>query len=254
MGWVVVGKLYPKWDMAFSVYVGYNHNKLSKRGIQIMYDMEILDQKAQEVLDIQSLTEQNIDLLDRIIEILSQGLDVCVGIPIFQVFSTIHKTGKSYYDYKMCIRLFKFYLASKNIGQEKREKFYNKNVFGKEKETGYRCIQLLDRLDADEKADLIGKLYVYCIDNEYDLDSYFRICRIVEKCYYDDLRFLIYWKSHETICAKNKWIPQEIIESLYSGGLLSECGIDGGGFKPDDDEGIIYTLNRFGEILLSIIE
>lgn len=219
-----------------------------------MYDIELLDQKAQEVLDIQSLTEQNIDLLDRIIEILTQSMDVCVGIPIFQVFSTIHKAGKSFYDYKMCIRLFKFYLASKNISQEKRERFYNKNVFGKEKETGYRCIQLLDRLDADEKADLIGKLYVYCIDNEYDLDSFFRICRIVEKCYYDDLQFLIYWKSHETICAKNKWVPQEIVESLYSGGLLSVCGNNGGGFTPDDDEGLEYTLNTYGEILLSVIE
>lgn len=138
-----------------------------------MYDIELLDQKAQEVLDIQSLTEQNIDLLDRIIEILTQGMDVCVGIPIFQVFSTIHKAGKSFYDYKMCIRLFKFYLASKNISQEKREQFYNKSVFGKEKETGYRCIQLLDRLDLDEKAYLIGKLYVYCVDNEYDLDFFF---------------------------------------------------------------------------------
>lgn len=219
-----------------------------------MYDIELLDQKAQEVLDIHSLTEQNIDLLDRIIEILTQSMDVCAGIPIFQVFSTIHKAGKSFYDYKMCTRLFKFYLGCKDISQEKREKFYNKNVFGKEKETGYRCIQLLDRLDADEKAYLIGKLYVYCIDNGYDLRSFFRICRIVEKCYYDDLEFLVYWKSQETICAKNKWVPQEIVESLYSGGLLSECGIDGGGFKPDDDEGIIYALNKYGEILLNIME
>lgn len=82
--------------MAFSVYVGYNHNKLSKMGIQIMYDMEILDQKAQEVLDIQSLSDLNIELLDKLIEKLAQELDLCTGIPIIKVFSTIHKVGKSF--------------------------------------------------------------------------------------------------------------------------------------------------------------
>lgn len=219
-----------------------------------MYDIELLDQKAQEVLDIQSLTDLNIELLDKLIEELAQELDLCTGIPIIKVFSTIHKVGKSFYDYKMCIRLLKFYLGCKNISQEKIEKFYNKNVFGKEKETGYRCIQLLERLDADEKANLIGKLYVYCIDNEYDLDSFFRICRIVEKCYYDDLQFLVNWKSHEIICAKNKWVPQEIVEALYGGGLLSVCGNNGGGFTADDDEGLEYALNTYGEILLSILE
>ena len=33
------------------------------------------------------------------------------------------------------------------------------------------------------------------------------------------------------------------MESLYSGGLLSECGFNGGGFKVDDDSGTIYALN-----------
>jgi len=152
----------------------------------------------------------------------------------------------------MCIRLLNFYSGCKNINQAKNEKFYRNNIYGKEKEIGYKCIQLLERLDADEKALLIGKLYVYCVENEYDMNSYFRICRIVEKCYLDDLEYLVYWKSHETICLQNKLIPQEIMESLYSGGILAECGFDGGGFKPDDDEGTIYELNKFGKILLKL--
>lgn len=216
--------------------------------------IETLKHKAEEVLDIEPLTDLDIDLLDKIIELLSQKLDSCAGIPIVRIFTTIHKVGKSFLDFKMIIRLIKFYSGCKNTNQKEKEKFYEKNVYGKEEEIGYKIIQLLDRLDSDEKAYLIGKLYVYCIDNEYDIDSFFRISRIVEKCYYDDLQFLVYWKAHETICAKNKWVPQEIVESLYSGGLLSECGIDGGGFKPDDDEGIIYALNKYGEILLNIME
>lgn len=127
-------------------------------------------------------------------------------------------------------------------------------MFGKEEEIGYKIIQLLEYQDTDEKAILIGKLYAYCAEQGYDLNSFFRICRIVEKCYYEDLTFLFHWKTREIICAKNKLVPQEIVESLYNAGMLSECGIDGGGFKVDDDEGIKYALSKYGEIILSIIE
>ncbi len=218
-----------------------------------MHDLKILKKEAQEVLDISPLEDLNIDLLDGIVEQLTEKLDVCARIPIVSIFSAIHKVSKSFFDYKMCIRFLKFYLGCENINQEKRDKFYKRNVFGKEEDIGYKFIQLLDRLDADEKALLIGKLFAYCIENEHDINTYFRICRSIEKCYYDDLRFLVHWKSKETICSQNKLIPQEIMESLYSGGLLSECGFNGGGFKVDDDSGTIYALNKFGGILLNII-
>ena len=180
-------------------------------------------------------------------------MDLCVGIPIINIFSTIHKIGKSFFDYKMTIRLMKFYIECRNIDKIKRDKFCEKYVFGKEEKTGYYILNLLERLDTDEKAALVGKLYVYCVENGYDINSYFRVCRIVEKCYFDDLRFLIYWREHETICSQNKFIPQEIMESLYSGGLLAECGINGGGFKADDDSGTIYALNKYSDIILQII-
>lgn len=219
-----------------------------------MDNIEILRDNAQEILDIQSLTDQNIEMLDKLIEQIGKELDICTGISIVGVLSTIHKVGKSFFDYKMCIRLLNFYSGCKNINYEKRDKFYKKNIFGKKRKIGYLFLQLLDRLDKDEKALLIGKLYVYCVFNEYDINSYFRICRIVEKCYYEDLHYLKEWESNQTICAQNKLIPQEIMESLYSDGLISECGINGGGFKPDDDAGVIYILSKYGEILLSIIK
>ncbi len=148
-------------------------------------------------------------LLDGIVEQLTEKLDVCAGVPIVSIFSAIHKVSKSFFDYKMCIRLLKFYLGCENINQEKRDKFYKRNVYG--------------------KALLIGKLFAYCIENGHDINTYFRICRSIEKCYYDDLRFLAHRKSKETICSQNKLIPQEIMESLYNGGSLSECGFNGGG-------------------------
>ncbi len=218
-----------------------------------MYDLKMMRRKAEEVLDIASLKEQNIDLLNEIMNQLLSKLDLCTGIPMIRIFSTIHKVGKSFFDYLMIIRLMNFYIGCKDVDENRKKKFLDRNVYGKEEKVGYNVLQLLARLDSDEKAILIGKLYVYCVDNEYDIDSYFRICRIVEKCYFDDLVFLSHWKDHETICSQNKLIPQEIMESLFNGGLLAECGFNGGGFKEDDDAGTIYALNRYGNILSQII-
>lgn len=55
-----------------------------------MYDLEILKNEAQEILDISSLTEQNVDLLNEIVNNLLQKMDLCVGIPIINILSLIH--------------------------------------------------------------------------------------------------------------------------------------------------------------------
>lgn len=219
-----------------------------------MLDICALEEKTQELLDIQSLKEQNVELLDSLFEALEQKLDLCTGIPIVSVLLTIHKVTKSFFDYKMCIRLLKFYDECKIISQEDKDKFYKKNVYGREKEIGYKFICLFDRIDDDEKASLIGKLYIYCAENDYDINSFFRICRIIEKCYFGDLQYLIQWKDKETICAQNKLIPQEIVEALFKDGLLSECGFDGGGFTDDVDSGVIYALSEYGKVLLNITQ
>lgn len=218
-----------------------------------MCEIEMLKNHVEKKSDVESLMGLDIDLTDKVIEQLMENLGMCLDFPIVRVFSTIHKTGKSFYDYKIYVRLLKFYLGCKDISKEKRDKFYKKNVFNKEEKIGYRIIQLLESQDVDEKALLIGKLYVYCVEKEYDIKSFFRISQIVQKCYFDDLEYLFYWESKETICAKNKNIPQEIMESLYSNGLLSERGYDGGGFSEDDDEGVEYALSKCGQIILSVI-
>lgn len=236
--------------MALSFKVCYDYKK---ERAYFMCEIEMLKNHVEKKSDVESLMGLDIDLTDKVIEQLMENLGMCLDFPIVRVFSTIHKTGKSFYDYKMYVRLLKFYLGCKDISKEKRDKFYKKNVFNKEEKIGYRIIQLLESQDVDEKALLIGKLYVYCVEKEYDIKSFFRIGQIVQKCYFDDLEYLFYWESKETICAKNKNIPQEIMESLYSNGLLSERGYDGGGFSEDDDEGVEYALSKYGQIILSVI-
>lgn len=217
-------------------------------------DYSKIKSAAQELLDIQSIKECQDDLLERIIEQLTAKLDICTGFPIVGLFTTLHKVGQSFFDYKMCMRLLKFYEGCKDMDVDKKIEFWEKNVNGKESEVGYKILQLLDRLDDDEKALLVGKLYEYCTDKGYDIKSHFRICKIVEKCFYEDLQYLKYCAERETICSQNKFIPQEIMESLYNVGLLAEEGIDGGGFMEEDFEsGIILGLNSYSKILLEII-
>ena len=216
-------------------------------------DYSKIKSAAQELLDIQSIKECQDDLLERIIEQLTAKLDICTGFPIVGLFTTLHKVGQSFFDYKMCMRLLKFYEGCKDMDVDKKIEFWEKNVNGKESEVGYKILQLLDRLDADEKALLVGKLYEYCANKGYDISSYFRICKIVENCFYEDLQYLKYWKEKDSICSKNKLIPQEIIDSLYNADLLAEDGFDGGGFTEDSEAGIIFTLNTYSKILLEII-
>lgn len=230
--------------MAFLLYMWNGEKNMDYSKIEIA---------AQELLDIQSINECQNDLLERIIEQLTVKLDICTGFPIVGLFTTLHKVGQSFFDYKMCMRLLKFYEGCRDIDVDKKIEFLEKNVHGKESEIGYKILQLLDRLDDDEKALLVGKLYEYCANKGYDISSYFRICKIEENCFYEDLQYLKYWKEKDSICSKNKLIPQEIMDSLYNAGLLAEDGFDGGGFTEDSEAGIIFTLNTYSKILLEII-
>ena len=214
--------------------------------------MKNMEKDMQNLINIEPLTNQNIELADLLLSELLKEIDVCSGIPIISIFTSIHKSINSIYEYKMYRRLLYFYQGCKEINSHEKEKFLKK-IKEKEAETGYRMILLLERLDVDEKAELIGKLYVYCVENQYDMLSYFRICRCVEKCFYEDLQYLEKWSEKDTICAQNTDIPQEIIESLYNDGLLLECGIDGGGFKEDEETGVMYSLNLYGKIIANLL-
>lgn len=68
-------------------------------------DYSKIEIAAQELLDIQSINECQNDLLERIIEQLAVKLDICTGFPIVGLFTTLHKVGQSFFDYKMCMRL-----------------------------------------------------------------------------------------------------------------------------------------------------
>lgn len=209
---------------------------------------------AQEFLDMESIKEQQEDILEKIVEQLTLKLDVCAGIPIVNLFATMHKVGRSFFDYTMIMRLLKFYKGCMNMEQQNKDAFYKRNLDGKEAEVGYMILQLLIRLDSDEKALLVGRLFKYCSNKNYDITSFFRISRCVERCFYEDLQYLKCWEDKEEICAQNKLIPQEIIESLYNDGLLLECGIDGGGFKEDEEKGVMYALNLYGKIIANLLE
>ncbi len=76
-----------------------------------MCEIEMLKNHVEKKNDVQSLRDLDIDLTDKVIEQLMENLGMCLNFPIVRVFSTIHKTGKSFYDYKMYVRLLNFYLV-----------------------------------------------------------------------------------------------------------------------------------------------
>ena len=50
-----------------------------------------------------------------------------------------------------------------------------------------RLLMILNRLDAVEKARVVGKAMAYYIDAKFDYEIFKEICHAIDKCFYDDL-------------------------------------------------------------------
>ena len=92
--------------MALSFKVCYDYKK---ERAYFMCEIEMLKNHVEKKSDVESLMGLDIDLTDKVIEQLMENLGMCLDFPIVRVFSTIHKTGKSFYDYKMYVR-FSYFL------------------------------------------------------------------------------------------------------------------------------------------------
>ncbi len=204
----------------------------------------------EKLLETNSLTDLDIDLADNIISII---LEEDYNIPLVKTAIAIYKTGKGISEYLFAVKLQKFLQECKNIDKEKQQAFITKNVEGKEKRVGLNFIQLLSNLDEVEKATIVGKVYKYCVENGLNIKFYLRICYLVNECYYDDILELKHFRTNDRISSKNKVMDTETLVSLYAAGLLSEYGYNGGGFTDEDDEGTIFGLNKYSEIIVDLM-
>lgn len=110
-------------------------------------------------------------------------------------------------------------------------------------EFGETIILLLERAEDMEKPHIIGKILRACIEGNIDYGKAMRLVAIVNRCYTQDLAHLVNF---------NNGVQENtpVAESLFAAGLLSNGGLEGG-TADGSGGGVIYYLNKYGELLLT---
>jgi hypothetical protein len=110
-------------------------------------------------------------------------------------------------------------------------------------EFGGLVIVLLDRADDLIKPVILGRLLVAYAKGAFSQNDFFRLARMVERSFTDDLQLL------------RSFIPGVMVDreieaqNLSSIGFLYQTGIDGGEFENWDSGGILYQISHYGEWL-----
>lgn len=218
------------------------------------------------------MAEKNNELLDILKDIGIDNTEVFLDkflkdgivkeIPILKDILAVGKIAIGIRDQLLLRKIFIFAKNTQNTPKEKKNNFINKLSDPKKiKGIGMKILQVLDRLDDVKKAELIGKLYILLLKEEIDEVLYFRLCYIIDRCYYDDIKQLKSFGTNGELAANNKYVDKEILENLFSNGLLSQSGDTALMWKEegsnsdseDEDEGIIYGLNKYSKKILEVI-
>jgi hypothetical protein len=107
---------------------------------------------------------------------------------------------------------------------------------------GQTVLFLASSADDFEKPKLCGRMVAASINGFIELDTAYRICRMINRAHSEDLKLLVAFKDGLQ--------PKRELEAeaLFVAGFLSPAGIDGGGVD-EDDGGTLYAINRYGKLL-----
>lgn len=191
-------------------------------------------------------TESLANVLEKVSETaLDSALEAGVlrDIPIIGTITGMMKAGRDIRDAIYLQKIATFLKEISNTSAESRHKFVEQlERDGKQHEFGQAILTLLDRSEDMKKPQLIAKLLSAHIQGHIDYSKAMRLCAIVSRCYTQDLSLL--QNFEEGTQGENA----PIAESLFSIGLLSHGGIDGGNWAGRDN-GVIFVMNEYGRLL-----
>ena len=204
---------------------------------------ESLDGSLVRSLASKSLADELGTIADVVIDsaIESGALD---GVPIIGMLVGGIKAGR---DIRTNLFVRKVYLFLKELSSlpaDKRRHFAEQFDTDKERHKfGETVLLLLERAEDMKKPQLIARIMSAHVLGELDLRQAMRLCSIIDRCYTGDLEHLRGFRNGP----QGAMTP--IAESLFSAGLLSNGGLDGGS-ADGNDGGVIYCINEFGHMLL----
>ena len=200
-----------------------------------------------------AICELTPELLDVSIDMLTKS-DVLKDIPVFGIGFKGYSLYKSISESFFTKKLLKFLIELKEIPLLEREEFISQLEFKKEtNKAGEKLLITLNRLDDDEKASMIGKLFKYTILGEIEYDDFNRLTYIIDKGYITDLKLL---KDNLYLYHMN----DDIKINLYQIGLIKQSisdikrerklQISTGGIQADIQPKLTYKINTIGSIFI----
>lgn len=170
------------------------------------------------------------------------------GIPVVGFLTGVWRAGKEIQNVIFVRKIARFLHEWQRLSTIERDSFLA-DLAADEKlgDFGETVIVLLDRADHVKKPALIARIFVALARAHFDYETAIRLATLVDRCIWSDLKYLVEFKAGIKI-------EEEVAHSLFSAGLLTNGGIDGGGVDAiKGPSEIIYHVNRYGHILAELV-
>ncbi|WP_430937310.1 hypothetical protein [Saccharicrinis sp. 156] len=156
--------------------------------------------------------------------------------------------------------MIRFLFEIQNVSENERSEFileleksdYRKKVYD-------NTLLVIDRLDEESKASIVGKLFCKLIEGKIDRNEYFRLVNLVEKVFIGDLEVIKYkaesYREIERPMEIFRELDNEFFkETMANFGIYKRYYKNKSKYRNSDSETIIktdYALTTFGKLLVN---
>lgn len=136
------------------------------------------------------------------------------SIPIFGTLLKTYNIFESIKEQLFAQKVLSFLSSISDSSAQERNSLISKltKAKGSTKRLGETIILILDRLDDQEKPELIGRLFLACANDKITVDQLFRYTGFIERLYIGDI------KAFQNLWSKG--ISKENIEAYQAAGLM----------------------------------
>lgn len=202
-----------------------------------------MSKKADEIRSTsQELMTQGADSL------LEPFIDLAGDIPVVGTLFKLNTLRLQYRDYVFQRKLQEFLHPFSRLDAKERKKISREALKPEQWERfGTTLSILIDQAEDLEKPLVMGRLFASHVRGDIEHDDFLRLCKMVQRCYFEDLAQLGSFGSGP--------FPGRVeqAQSLTAIGFLVPKVIDGGTFddEPDSEGGTHYELSSFGRQLVN---
>lgn len=171
--------------------------------------------------------------------------DLIPFIPLGSLVSVASGGIATFQDYLFCKKIAGFLekVESAGVTDEQIENYKAEieKIPNFEQKINEYLLNLINNAESEEKAKIMGYIYVAAVQRKIDSEMMLRLCSIVNKSYLSDLCMLPNYveKTEESSVAANNFISWGLIDNYV------------GGFWTDSPS---YKLNEIGYLLYDILD